>query len=94
AGLFRYHDKAVAVFQFRSGPIEFGHRDLDAQKKILVDAFAGRRSWRIPELLDAARADPDFYFTAASHVRLPAWHRGRVALLGDAGYCSAFLSGR
>ncbi|PRC48815.1 monooxygenase, partial [Mycobacterium sp. ITM-2017-0098] len=42
AGLFRYHDKAVAVFQFRSGPIEFGHRDLDAQKKILVDAFAGR----------------------------------------------------
>ncbi|PRC46409.1 monooxygenase, partial [Mycobacterium sp. ITM-2017-0098] len=42
----------------------------------------------------AARADPDFYFTAASHVRLPAWHRGRVALLGDAGYCSAFLSGR
>ncbi|WP_306362135.1 FAD-dependent oxidoreductase [Nocardia sp. CC227C] len=94
AGIFRYRDKAVANFQFRSEPIDYDHRDLDAQKRILLDAFAGHRSWRIPELLDAARADPGFYFTSASQIRLPGWHRGRVVLVGDAGYCPAYLSGR
>ncbi|GAA2590891.1 FAD-dependent monooxygenase [Streptomyces roseoviolaceus] len=94
AGIFRYNGKAVAVFQFRSEPIGYDHHDLDAQKKILIDAFAGYRSWRIPELLDAARADPGFFFTSASQIHLPSWHRGRVALVGDAGYSPAFLSGR
>ncbi|MDA0567003.1 FAD-dependent monooxygenase [Streptomonospora sp. S1-112] len=94
AGLFRYGGKAVAVFQFRSDPIAFDHRDLAAQKRILTDAFAGHTSWRIPELLDAARADPALYFTSAAQIHLPSWHRGRVVLVGDAGYCPAFLSGR
>ncbi|MEV1085617.1 FAD-dependent monooxygenase [Streptomyces sp. NPDC050211] len=94
AGLFRYKGKAVAVFQFRSERIEFDHHDLHAQKKILLDAFAGYRSWRIPELLDVAVADPGFFFTAASQIHLPSWHRGRVVLVGDAGYSPAFLSGR
>ncbi|WP_328371428.1 FAD-dependent monooxygenase [Streptomyces sp. NBC_00457] len=94
AGLFRYNGKAVAVFQFRSERIDYDHHDLDAQKKILIDAFAGYRSWRIPELLDAAVADPGFFFTSASQIHLPTWHRGRVALVGDAGYSPAFLSGR
>nr|WP_284230756.1 MULTISPECIES: FAD-dependent monooxygenase [unclassified Mycolicibacterium] len=94
AGIFRYNGKAVGAFQFRSEPIAYDHHDLDAQKEILLDAFAEYRSWRIPELLDAARADPDFYFTAASQVHLPAWQRGRVVLVGDAGYCPAYLSGR
>ncbi|MCP9624999.1 monooxygenase [Nocardia otitidiscaviarum] len=94
AGVFRFGGKTVANFQFRSATIDYDHRNLDAQKRILVDAFAGYRSWRIPELLDAARADPDFYFTAARQTRLPSWHCGRVVLVGDAGYCPAYLSGR
>jgi len=94
AGLFRYGGKAVAVFAFRSGVIDHDHRDLDAQKRILTDAFAGHRSWRIPELLDAALADPAFFLTSASQIHLPSWHRGRTVLVGDAGYSPAFLSGR
>lgn len=94
AGIFRYQGKTVAVFQFLSEPIEYDYRDLAAQKRILADVFSGCVSWRIPELLDAALADPGFYFTAASQIRLPSWHRGRVVLVGDAGYCPAFLSGR
>jgi 2-polyprenyl-6-methoxyphenol hydroxylase-like FAD-dependent oxidoreductase len=94
AGCFRYGDRAVAVFQFRSAAIDYDHRDLTAQKRMLIEAFAGHRSWKIPELLDAARADPEFYFTAAGQIRLPTWGRGRVVLVGDAGYCPSFLSGR
>ncbi|MDV3129962.1 FAD-dependent monooxygenase [Mycobacterium sp. 21AC1] len=94
AGIFRYKNKTVAVFEFRSEPLDYDHRDLEAQKQILLDAFAGHSSWKIPQLLDAARADPEFFFDAASQIHLPSWHRGRVALIGDAGYCPAFLSGR
>jgi 2-polyprenyl-6-methoxyphenol hydroxylase-like FAD-dependent oxidoreductase len=94
AGVFRYGGKAVAVFEFRSGPVDYDPDDLDGKKKVLIDAFADYPSWRIPELLDAARADPAFYLSAASQVHLSSWHRGRVVLVGDAGYCAAFLSGR
>ncbi|MUL41312.1 FAD-binding protein [Streptomonospora sp. PA3] len=94
AGVFRYKDKAVAVLEFRSEPLDYDRHDTDAQKRIVIDAFAGYRSWRIPELLDALRADPDFFFDSASQIHLPTWHRGRVALVGDAGYSAAFLSGR
>lgn len=94
AGLFRYGGRAVAVFQFRSDAVDYDHRDLNAQKQLLVDAFAGHRSWRIPELLDVARTDPGFYFTSASQIRMQSWHRGNVVLVGDAGYSPAYLSGR
>lgn len=64
------------------------------QKRIVIDAFSDYGSWKIPQLLDAVRADPEFFFDAASQIHLPTWHRGRVVLVGDAGYCPAFLSGR
>lgn len=94
AGVFRYGGKAVAVFEFRLQSVDYDPDDVDGKKQILFDAFADYPLWRIPELLDAARLDPDFYFSAASQVYLPSWHRGRVVLVGDAGYCAAFLSGR
>jgi len=37
---------------------------------------------------------PDFYFDAMAQVRMPSWHTGRVAVLGDAGYCPSPLSGQ
>jgi 2-polyprenyl-6-methoxyphenol hydroxylase-like FAD-dependent oxidoreductase len=93
-GIARFTGKALATFTFRSERLDYDHRNLDAQKKILTDAFAGHTSWKIPQLLDAARADPEFFFDSASQIHMPSWHRGRVALVGDAGYCASFLSGR
>jgi 2-polyprenyl-6-methoxyphenol hydroxylase-like FAD-dependent oxidoreductase len=93
-GVARFNGKALVTFTFRSEWLEHDHRDLDAQKKILVDAFAGHASWRIPQLLDVARADPELFFDSASQIHMPSWHHGRVALVGDAGYCASFLSGR
>ncbi|TQM11433.1 FAD-dependent monooxygenase [Pseudonocardia kunmingensis] len=93
-GIARFKGAALASFTFRSEWLDHDHRDLDAQKRILVDAFAGHTSWKIPQLLDAARADPELFFDSASQIHMPSWHRGRVALVGDAGYCAAFLSGR
>jgi 2-polyprenyl-6-methoxyphenol hydroxylase-like FAD-dependent oxidoreductase len=94
AGITRYRDKALAVFMFRSEPLDYDHHDLDAQKKLLTDAFAGHREWKIPELLDAACADPELYFDSASQIRMPTWHAGRVVLVGDAAHAASGLSGR
>ncbi|MFY2858440.1 FAD-dependent monooxygenase [Mycobacterium sp. THU-M104] len=94
AGIATYNDKALAVFTFRSPWIEYDYHDLDAQKRILAGAFAGHSEWRIPELLDAALADPELYFDSVSQIRMPVWHRGRVVLVGDAAHCTSNLTGR
>lgn len=90
----RYRDKALGVFLFSSDQLDYDYHDLDAQKKILVDAFAGHTEWKIPELLDAAVKDPELYFDSASQIHMPMWHKGRVALVGDAAHAASGLSGR
>lgn len=93
-GIASYNSKALAVFMFRSPWIDYDYHDLAAQKQILVQAFAGHSEWRIPELVDAAVADPELYFDSVSQIEVPIWHRGRVVLVGDAAHCASPLSGR
>lgn len=92
AGVYSFHGKAAAVFMFRSPELSYNYRDLDEQKKLLAAAYEGE-SWQVPGLLDALRAADDFYFDSVSQVRMTPWSRGRVSLVGDAGYCPALLSG-
>ncbi|HEV2640488.1 MAG TPA: hypothetical protein VGX23_35480 [Actinocrinis sp.] len=47
--------------------------------------------WRVPELLDRVRAAEELYFDAVSAVRLSAWSRGRIGLVGDAASCVSLL---
>ncbi|MGO4859066.1 FAD-dependent monooxygenase [Arthrobacter sp. 2MCAF14] len=81
---------AGAAFIFR-GPARpgLGHRDLDAHKRIVLDAYDGD-GWQppvLPELLERLRAAQDMFFDSISQVRLPTWSHGRVTLLGDAASC-------
>ncbi len=62
-----------------------------AQKELLARRFAGA-GWEVPRLLDAMRRATDFISTR-SQVHLDEWSRGRVVLLGDAGYCPSPLTG-
>jgi 2-polyprenyl-6-methoxyphenol hydroxylase-like FAD-dependent oxidoreductase len=94
AGITRYKDKTLGVFMFRSGPIDYDYHDLDAQKEILINAFAGHAEWKIPDLLDAVRDDPELYFDSASQIHMPSWHIGRIVLVGDAAAAASSLSGR
>lgn len=76
--------RALAAFIFRSPAVEgFNHRDIEQHKRILTDAYAGD-GWRVPELLDQARAAEDLWLDSVSQVRLDCWANGRVALVGDA----------
>ncbi|GIG89553.1 FAD-dependent monooxygenase [Plantactinospora endophytica] len=78
---------------FESEPIPYDHRDTDQQRRLVADRLAGLR-WEIPRLLTAMWQAPDFYFDAMAQVRMETWSRGRVTLLGDAGYCASPLSGQ
>lgn len=88
------HDPAIAKagLAFRSEPLTYDRRDLDAQRRILVERMAGA-GWCTDALLAAAAEADDFYFDAFGQVRMDTWSRGRVTLVGDAGYCASPLSG-
>jgi 2-polyprenyl-6-methoxyphenol hydroxylase-like FAD-dependent oxidoreductase len=88
------HDpaKSKAGLAFRSEPIEYDRRDVDAQRAMLAERFRGA-GWECDALLQAAADADDFYFDAFTQVDMPTVSKGRVTLVGDAGYCSSPLSG-
>ena len=88
------HDPATAKagLAFRSEPLAYDRRNADEQKELLRNHFTGA-GWQCDALLSAADEADDFYFDAFVQVRMPAISQGRVALVGDAGYCASPLSG-
>ena len=74
-------------------PIEYDYRDIDAQRKLLARRLAGA-GWIWPRALDHIWDAPDFHLDSMSQIHLGTWSRGRVVLLGDAGYCGSPLSGQ
>ncbi|MDX3524288.1 FAD-dependent monooxygenase [Streptomyces scabiei] len=81
-----------AGLSFRSAPIAYDRRDIAAQQELVARHFAGV-GWETPRLLRAMRTAPDFFFDFVGQIRLDRWSRGRVVLLGDAGYCATPLTG-
>ncbi|POX41403.1 hypothetical protein C3486_09210 [Streptomyces sp. Ru73] len=82
-----------ATLGFRSAPLAFDHRDTEHQKALFQERL-GHLGWETPKLLAAMWQAPDFYCDAMAQVRLDRWSTGRVALVGDAGYCASPLSGQ
>ncbi|WP_158166954.1 FAD-dependent monooxygenase [Mycolicibacterium smegmatis] len=80
-------DDARAVFLFRRDrPLDVDHRDTERQKAQLRTTFAGM-SAEVDRWLDEIPASPAFYFDAITQLQMDTWSRGRVTLVGDAGYC-------
>ena len=83
---------AKASLSFASGPLAYDRHDIEAQRRLLNDRFAGV-GWRVPDLLRAAGGANDFYFDALVQVHMNSWTRGRIALVGDAAYGPSPLTG-
>jgi 2-polyprenyl-6-methoxyphenol hydroxylase-like FAD-dependent oxidoreductase len=81
-----------AGLSFRSAPIAYDRRNTLEQKEIMAQRFAGL-GWETPGLLESMHTASDFFFDSMGQVRMDSWSRGRVALLGDAGYCPTPLAG-
>lgn len=88
----RDNAEAKALFWFGADALDYDHRDVRQQRRIVEEKFAGA-GWETAELLSAMREAPDFYFDSASQIVLDTYSRGRVALVGDAAYCASPLSG-
>ncbi|MBP2450168.1 FAD-dependent monooxygenase [Mycolicibacterium lutetiense] len=80
-------DDARAVYIFRpSRPLDYDYRDADRQKAQLRAAFEHMSS-EVDGWLDEVPRTPTFYFDAITQLEMTTWSRGRVTLVGDAGYC-------
>jgi 2-polyprenyl-6-methoxyphenol hydroxylase-like FAD-dependent oxidoreductase len=68
-------------------------RDPAAQRELVAAVFADD-GWEVPDMVRAMRTADDLFFDVISQIRMPAWSRGRVALVGDAAYAPSFLTGQ
>jgi len=67
--------------------------DLDGQKRLLAAAFSGDSWTERAEIFARLAAADELYFDAVSQIRMPAWSKGRVVLVGDAARCPSLLAG-
>jgi 2-polyprenyl-6-methoxyphenol hydroxylase-like FAD-dependent oxidoreductase len=80
-------DSCVAdvSFVFAADQLAYDHHDVEAQKAIVAERFAGM-GWQAPEALAALHESRSLYFDALAQIRIHEFVRGRVALVGDAAY--------
>jgi 2-polyprenyl-6-methoxyphenol hydroxylase-like FAD-dependent oxidoreductase len=61
------------------------YRDVAGQKRVLHHIY-GADGWQVPRLLAEMDAAEDFYFDSISQIVMDSWTKGRITLVGDAGY--------
>ncbi|ATB36180.1 hypothetical protein CYFUS_001594 [Cystobacter fuscus] len=74
-------------------PIEYDYRDIVAQKRLMAERLSGG-GWVLPRIVEHMMTAPDFHFDSISQIRMEGWSRGRIVLVGDAGYSVALASGQ
>ena len=77
---------AIPVFVWHSkAQLEYDRTDV-GQQKAIVRAVFGDMGWEVPRVLEAMTTADSLYFDSLSQIKMDTVTRGRVALLGDAGY--------
>ncbi len=66
---------------------------LPAQKALLHERY-GDAKWECAGILAALDRAQVLYFDRISQIRMEAWSRGRVALVGDAAFCVSLAAGQ
>ncbi|PRY19711.1 FAD-dependent monooxygenase [Pseudosporangium ferrugineum] len=82
----------TAFFSYRTADVDtqFTGRPIDR----LRAAYAPRPYGQLlGDALDAFEATDDYLFDTAEQVRMDAWSKGRVVLVGDAAWCATVYSG-
>lgn len=79
--------KAPSLFVFRADRPDYDRRDVNSQRAFLASAYAGS-GWRVPAAIAAGRDADDFYLDVLARTTMTSFTRGRVALVGDAGFAN------
>lgn len=91
--LYAYNNKTDIIFTFRpEAELQYDFRDQAQHKKLIAEHFAGM-GWRTPALLKELLHATSFYFDKFCQIKMPSWTKGRVALVGDSGYCASPAAG-
>jgi 2-polyprenyl-6-methoxyphenol hydroxylase-like FAD-dependent oxidoreductase len=64
------------------------------QRKAVLRAQYGDSDWECSRILDELDNTQELYFDSVSQIQMPAWSRGRIALIGDAAFCVSLLAGQ
>ncbi|MCI5052142.1 MAG: FAD-dependent monooxygenase [Simkaniaceae bacterium] len=86
-------DRALVRLAFCAKKALSGIESEKRQKRCLKETFYGL-GWESNRLLDLIDDSKDFYFDAIAQIKMDCWTKGRVALVGDAGYCPSPMSGQ
>jgi 2-polyprenyl-6-methoxyphenol hydroxylase-like FAD-dependent oxidoreductase len=88
-----YDNQTDIALAFRTErEIDYHYRDRAQLRRMVHDHFDGL-GWKVPAMLEHVDADDDFYFDKINQIRMPIWSKGRIALVGDAGYCVSPVAG-
>jgi 2-polyprenyl-6-methoxyphenol hydroxylase-like FAD-dependent oxidoreductase len=91
--LYAYNGKTDVIFAFLAeNEIPYNYRDTEQQKQIIIDAF-DKEGWRTNEFLEEIKKADNFYFDKLCQVKMTSWTKGKIALVGDSGYCASPASG-
>ncbi|ONM47443.1 FAD-dependent monooxygenase [Nocardia donostiensis] len=83
--------KALVIIRGDADPAL--RRDTAAQQQLIRERLA-RGGWAASAITAAMPEADDFYFDELARIDMPHWVSGRVALVGDAGYCGSPLTGQ
>jgi len=83
----------ICLAYFSDQEIAYDYRNEQQQRNMIRHQFKGT-GWRTPELLEEVQHSETFYFDKLCQMKMPSWTKGRVALVGDAGYCASPAAGR
>lgn len=91
--LYAYNNKTDIIFTFRpEKEILYDYRDQEQIKQIVQEQIENM-SWRATELKEVLLNSESFYFDKFCQIKMSSWSKGRVALVGDSGYCASPAAG-
>ena len=78
--------QARVIFLWRTPTLhDYDRHDVAAQRRLIRNLY-GDMGWEVPRLLAELENADDLYLDSISTIVMDTWTRGRVSLVGDAGY--------
>ncbi len=72
---------------------EYNQLDPRSPKPILLEKLAGA-GWEASRLAEEVAKSDDIYLDGVGQIKAPSWSNGRFAMVGDAAYCPAPITGK